>query len=71
MLRQNPPGCSWKYYLARHRDLEGHLDLEHTEEAALKHWINAGQPHHQICSCNGVDISDLNRTPNYIPIFGI
>ena len=35
-----PPGCSWKCYLARY---DGLMDnLPHTEEAALKHWLEDG-----------------------------
>merc|ERR1712238_312522 len=36
-----PPGCSWQCYLANHPRLSKRI--EHTEEAALYHWMHDRQ----------------------------
>jgi len=45
-----PPGCSWQCYLANHPRLAKRI--EHTEAAALDHWINRKKAIRWDCTCN-------------------
>ena len=44
-----PPGCSWQCFLANHPRLSKRI--EHTEEAALDHWINRKKGIRWDCTC--------------------
>jgi len=51
-----PPGCSWECYLDNYKVISSRI--EHTEEAALKHYLEHGKARGRDCSCKVAEIAE-------------
>merc|ERR1719253_424471 len=57
-----PPGCSWQCFLANHPRLSKRI--EHTEEAALDHWINRKKGVRWDCTCKDETLIKIKKQAN-------
>merc|ERR1719253_1061186 len=57
-----PPGCSWQCFLANHPRLSKRI--EHTEEAALDHWINRKKGVTWDCTCKNDTLIKMKKQAN-------